>query len=80
MKLFGYIEVSGIKKIVFYNTGEAWIRNDIEGGEPVWAPEGDDSRCRKHQDMVGVVHRKMESPDIYRIWTHGETMNIDMRE
>ena len=80
MKLIGNIEVSGIKRIVFYNTGEAWIRSepDINGNNIYWFLE-DDFNCEKirdHDTMMKIVHRKIWDPLMWRIWIHGETMNI----
>jgi len=76
MKLFGNFEASGITKVVFYSTGEAWDRVDTED-EPVWVSDTDFNfdRCRNHKDMINIIKRKINDP-CYRIWTHGESMNI----
>lgn len=79
MKLIGNIEVSGIKRLVFYNTGEAWVRSEpgIEG-EMYWFLESDEDfeKVREHDVMMKVVQRKIWDPVNFRIWIHGETMNI----
>ena len=80
MKLIGNIEVSGIKRIVFYNTGEAWVRSEPdENGEMLWFLENvfDGGKYREHQDMMDIVHDKIWDPQNWRIWIHGETMNIE---
>lgn len=81
MKLIGNIEVSGIKRIVFYNTEESWVRMDEpdEDGDLYWFLEdgSDMERIRDHEDMMKIVHRKIWDPLNWRIWFHGETMNIE---
>jgi hypothetical protein len=81
MKLIGNIEVSGITRIVFYNTGEAWIRSepDEDGANIYWFLEDDISpgKVRDHQIMMNIVQRKIWDPSNWRIWIHGETMNIE---
>jgi hypothetical protein len=76
MKLLANIEVSGITKVVFYNTGEAWDRIDIEDDEPVWVSESDPENIKIHQNMVKIITRKIHDPFNYRVWIHGATMNI----
>jgi hypothetical protein len=76
MKLIGNIEVSGITKVVFYNTGEAWIRYDVDDEEPVWISQEDPEKFRTHQNMVNIIRRKVCDPVNYRVWIHGESMNI----
>ena len=79
MKLIGNIEVSGIKRIVFYNTGNAWVRSEPdEDGKIYWFLEDvfDGSKVREHDIMMKIVQRKIWDPIAWRIWIHGETMNI----
>jgi len=79
MKLIGNIEVSGIKRIVFYNTGEAWVRSEPDENEEMfWFLEDvfDGGMFKTHDNMMAIVHRKIWDPFNWRIWIHGETMNI----
>lgn len=81
MKLIGNIEVSGIRRIVFYNTGEAWVRStpDEDGEGILWFLEDDETfeKVRTHENMMKIVHRQIWDPENWRIWFHGETMNIE---
>jgi hypothetical protein len=81
MKLIGNIEVSGITRIVFYNTGESWIRMEEpdDDNELFWFLEDDDTfeKVRTHENMMNIVHRKIWDPVNWRIWFHGATMNIE---
>ena len=76
MKLIGNIEVSGIVKIVFYNTGEAWDRYDVDEEEPIWISSIDPDNYKSHQTMIKIIQRKVCDPINYRVWIHGGTMNI----
>lgn len=81
MKLIGNIEVSGIKRVVFYDTGESWIRADPIPGEDdeiVWFRENvfDTRYATSHDEMMRVVQDRIWNPVDWRIWIHGETMNI----
>jgi len=76
MKLIGNIEVSGITKVVFYNTGEAWNRYEDEDIEPLWINEDNEEVIKDHQSMIKIIHRKVCDPINYRIWIHAGTMNI----
>lgn len=78
MKLIGNIEVSGINKVVFYNTGEAWNKYDEEDAEPLWINEENEENIKSHQTMIKIIHRKVCDPINYRIWidAYDGTMNI----
>jgi len=80
MKLIGNIEVSGIKRVVFYNTGEAWVRSEPdEDGEMYWFLEdgSDANRIRDHANMIKAIQRKVWDTQNWRVWIHGETMNFE---
>lgn len=81
MKLIGNIEVSGIERIVFKTTGDAWFRSepDEDGEGILWFVEDDmtGDRVRNHEIMMKIVRRCIWDPVNYRIWIHGETMNIE---
>lgn len=80
MKLIGNVEVSGINRVVFYNTGEAWVKADedeVFGEEPIWLLEdGTSDRIKYHADVINIIKRKLAEPDMWKIWIHGETINI----
>jgi hypothetical protein len=76
MKLIGNLEVSGIVKVVFYNTGEAWNRIDFDDAEPVWLSEEDPEKYKTHQNMVKIIRRKVQDPINYRVWFEGGTINV----
>lgn len=73
MKLHGNVEVSGITKIVFYNTGEAWSRVDEDDDTFVWVRN---DRTYTHQEMMNITHRKINDIENYDIKLSGDTMNI----
>lgn len=78
MKLLGNLEVSGLDRVVFYETGEAWVRSEPGLDEdPLWFLESDfeSTRIKTHDGMMSIIKTRLDDPS-WRIWIHGETMNI----
>lgn len=77
MKL-GRIEVSGITRIVF-NREFVWERKEYDGlVEPIWVKIAEDESwlyVRENKEIRDMLDYMLDNPE-YRMWVHGDTLNI----
>ena len=73
MKINTNVEVSGITHVVFYHDTH-WLRV-INNDNYVWIRTGVHKKAMLHEHMMNIIRRKIGDAR-YRLWVHGETMNI----
>ena len=74
MKLFENVEVSGLTHVVFYHDTH-WKRMNYKT-DYVWLRLGEYKKVMSHEHMLDIIRRKIGDYR-YRMWIHGETLNIE---
>lgn len=77
MKLNGEIEISGITKIVF-NKVDVWNKIQIED-KIIWYNNSERGMYFiPHETAIAEIKKDVKLPDLYRVWVHEHTINIEM--
>lgn len=79
MIILDNFEISGIARIVMDKKME-WVRVSDPRGGWLWvrvAKRTGNILVTSHEDMINLVRKRLVNPDVYRLWTHGETLNIE---